>query len=433
MRKGTLPCLFLSAVLILLAHATTNAQGWKVYQSDRHKVKFSLPTNWSCNYEKDEDGEEGIVGRSPDKVVEFDLSVEKVDDDDDVPNDPAQLKKLVEDYIKESMGDSNDSEIDLKSKDIAVESIHNLRGVVTEIVVITPEKDASGDPILKKTAAFILIAKKDNLLYLALVQCPFGKFDYYSPVMNRIISDIWAYDPVAEANQRAINAVAGVWLLSRHGGMYEDVLSVNGTYGIMRAWWRDAQGKLIGVDQTMKVQITPQGVLLIGSDPVYAKTKTPYTTYAADKLIFQRQTDNSYKIWTKDDVNVKEWEAVTVKSHISLQSIRAIKGIWELSHSNVESVISIKGIAGVMRVRYVDSNHQTMVVDQIMTLQSTPQGLFLIGSTPTIAGTQTPVENYAPDKLLFQQQSDGSFKVWTRDDVYLKEWTPVTVKSHRSN
>jgi hypothetical protein len=38
--------------------------------------------------------------------------------------------------------------------------------------------------------------------------------------------------------------------------------------------------------------------------------------------------------------------------------------------------------------------------------------------------------NYSPDKLLFQRQDDGSFKVWLRDDVMIKDWTHLKVISH---
>jgi hypothetical protein len=61
------------------------------------------------------------------------------------------------------------------------------------------------------------------------------------------------------------------------------------------------------------------------------------------------------------------------------------------------------------------------------------KGLLLTGANPVLAGTKTIDTRYTADQLIFQQQANGSFSVWTRDGVNVKDWTVVTVKSHIRN
>jgi hypothetical protein len=55
------------------------------------------------------------------------------------------------------------------------------------------------------------------------------------------------------------------------------------------------------IEQAMVLRKTDRGVLLIGSNPVYAGTRRRAVNYAADNFIIERQPDGEYVVVTLDD------------------------------------------------------------------------------------------------------------------------------------
>ncbi|MEH2074273.1 MAG: hypothetical protein V7K57_07750 [Nostoc sp.] len=96
-------------------------------------------------------------------------------------------------------------------------------------------------------------------------------------------------------------------------------------------------------------------------------------------------------------------------------------GSWSLRYSVdgvvYQSVLVMKGYSGMMRTRYFDSTiNKRQVVDQEITLKSSPQGLVLLGYNPVYPGTSRRHPTYAADNFLFSVEPDGSVIAYTCDD-----------------
>jgi hypothetical protein len=107
-------------------------------------------------------------------------------------------------------------------------------------------------------------------------------------------------------------------------------------------------------------------------------------------------------------------------------------GSWSLRYSVdgvvYQSVLVMQGYSGVMRTRYFDSSiNRRQVVDQEISLKSSPQGLVLLGYNPVYPGTSRRHPTYAADNFLFSVEPDGSVIAYTCDD--LQRCSAVDVES----
>ncbi|MBN3911441.1 MAG: hypothetical protein HWQ35_34370 [Nostoc sp. NMS1] len=109
-----------------------------------------------------------------------------------------------------------------------------------------------------------------------------------------------------------------------------------------------------------------------------------------------------------------------------------IYGSWNLRYSIdgivYQSVLVMEGYSGVMRTRYFEPGiNKKQVVDQQISLKSSPQGLVLLGYNPVYAGTSRRHPTYVADNFLFSIQPDGSLTAYTCDD--LQQCSAVDVES----
>ncbi|MCC5668062.1 hypothetical protein LC653_30360 [Nostoc sp. CHAB 5784] len=104
---------------------------------------------------------------------------------------------------------------------------------------------------------------------------------------------------------------------------------------------------------------------------------------------------------------------------------------WKLKYSVdgvvYQSVLVMKGYSGVMRTRYFDFRiNKKQVVNQEISLKSSPQGLVLLGYNPVYPGTSRRHPTYAADNFLFSVEPDGSLTAYTCDD--LRQCSAVNVE-----
>lgn len=91
----------------------------------------------------------------------------------------------------------------------------------------------------------------------------------------------------------ASSPIYGTWRLqfSLEGVIYNSVLTMQGYSGSMRTWFFNTRiGRTVAVDQTMILKSSAYGLVLLGSNPVYADTIIP-ATYNPDNFLFQVRTD----------------------------------------------------------------------------------------------------------------------------------------------
>ncbi|MDZ8262889.1 CHAT domain-containing protein [Nostoc sp. ChiQUE01b] len=84
--------------------------------------------------------------------------------------------------------------------------------------------------------------------------------------------------------------------------VYESTLKMKGDSGTLLTKFFDKntnQTKI--VEQSIKLEQSSTGLLLLGSDPVYPGTQTPYPNYVADKFIIELNPDGSFNWKTCDD------------------------------------------------------------------------------------------------------------------------------------
>ncbi|MBN3897743.1 MAG: hypothetical protein HWQ41_21485 [Nostoc sp. NOS(2021)] len=105
-----------------------------------------------------------------------------------------------------------------------------------------------------------------------------------------------------------------------------------------------------------------------------------------------------------------------------LEANSPIYGSWKLRYSVdgvvYQSVLVMEGYSGMMRTRYFDPGiNKKQVVDQEISLKSSPQGLVLLGYNPVYAGTSRRHPTYAADSFLFSVEPDGSVTAYTCDNL----------------
>ncbi len=183
-----------------------------------------------------------------------------------------------------------------------------------------------------------------------------------------------------------------------------------------------------------------KGIILKGGNPVLVGSQIRPPNYASDEILIQRQADGSFRVWARDNANMIEWDGFKVKSFrpgsrdnpglsedLTLESI---EGVWEFtdfSPNRYVASLAFNEGRGILRTQ------TRLVVDQLANAEITDQGILVICSNLVLRGTTVRAPTFSPDQLLFLQQADGSFKAWIRDEVNIKDWTSMMIKSHKLN
>lgn len=103
------------------------------------------------------------------------------------------------------------------------------------------------------------------------------------------------------------------------------------------------------------------------------------------------------------------------------EAIYPLYGSWKLTFSVNGTVykgyLIMKGYYGDLRVSYFDPNiREKQIIDESMSLMSSPEGLVLLEYDPVYAGTSVSHPTYAADNFVFAVQPDGSLVAATCDD-----------------
>jgi len=236
----------------------------------------------------------------------------------------------------------------------------------------------------------------------------------------------------ADAGALTVNAIDGPWVFSTKDW--------NITLTIKNGVGQFASIMLYMLDQTVTAVAPPPGlggIILKGAYPILSGTRIQPSRYAADEILLLRQTGGGFKAWVRDNVYVKEWETLQVdsfkpgvdweESYGDGLTMKNIAGVWKFSNfseSKYPAVLVIRDGRGIFRTQ------TAMRVTEQARAEITDQGILVSCFNPMLSDEGVSAPNYSPDKLLFQRQYDGSFKVWLRDDVMIKEWTHLNVISH---
>ncbi|MDZ7968375.1 MAG: hypothetical protein RM368_26065 [Nostoc sp. DedSLP03] len=113
-------------------------------------------------------------------------------------------------------------------------------------------------------------------------------------------SSSYAIAQLLDAN----SPIYGSWKLrySIDGIVYQSVLVMEGYSGVMRTRYFDPSiNQKQGVDQNISLKSSPQGLVLLGYNPVYAGTSRRHPTYAADNFLFSVEPDGSLTAYTCDE------------------------------------------------------------------------------------------------------------------------------------
>lgn len=127
-------------------------------------------------------------------------------------------------------------------------------------------------------------------------------YAYKNPVIPENSNPQSSSFTIAQLTQ-ASSPIYGNWKLqySVDGIIYESVLVMQGYYGGMRTRYFDPQSRRsTAVDQTMTLKSSANGLVLLGSNPVYAGTRTRHPTYSADNFLFQIRPDGTTVAFTCD-------------------------------------------------------------------------------------------------------------------------------------
>lgn len=102
----------------------------------------------------------------------------------------------------------------------------------------------------------------------------------------------------------ANSPIYGSWKLrySIDGIVYQSVLVMEGYSGVMRTrYFNPSINQKQGVDQNISLKSSPQGLVLLGYNPVYAGTSRRHPSYAADNFLFSVEPDGSLTAYTCDE------------------------------------------------------------------------------------------------------------------------------------
>lgn len=298
------------ALLLLLPALTcgVSAQGWKSCGTPWFEVR--VPSDWSCR--RDPEGEK-LVASDPGEGIRFLLRSKPAERA--LPSDPALLKKLFADRL-DLLNSPANVRYAVTTRDVAVETINDLRGAVAELSWAEPARGEDGAPTLTRYAGFALLAEGFGRRYTALILCPLARFTYNSALMNRVLNDIRAGGRGSAASDaRDGFRLDGVWELSDAESKYRMTLRVSGNAGTLTVKWRNARGESFTVEQRVAVRREAYGLLAVGSNPVYVSHTMAPRPYAADTLLFRGRVDDTLEVLVRDDVYVKSWRPLRLESH----------------------------------------------------------------------------------------------------------------------
>ena len=100
------------------------------------------------------------------------------------------------------------------------------------------------------------------------------------------------------------NPIYGCWSLtfSSSGVVYESLLRMSGYEGVMvTVFYNPNVGRTDFVKQTMRLRSSAQGLLILGYNPVYAKTNVRHPTYSPDNFLFQVRPSGAHVFATCDN------------------------------------------------------------------------------------------------------------------------------------
>lgn len=100
------------------------------------------------------------------------------------------------------------------------------------------------------------------------------------------------------------NSIDGVWKLqySVGGIVYESALEMRGDRGkMLTRYFNVNTNKQEEAEQTIELQPSPHGILLLGSNPIDSETQKPHPTYSPDNFLFRVNPDGSRISHTCDD------------------------------------------------------------------------------------------------------------------------------------
>jgi hypothetical protein len=76
---------------------------------------------------------------------------------------------------------------------------------------------------------------------------------------------------------------------------------MGGYHGSIRTWYFDARrGRTVAVDQKLRLKSSANGLIFLGSNPVYAGTNVRHPTYSPDNFLYQVRPDGTLVVFTCD-------------------------------------------------------------------------------------------------------------------------------------
>ncbi|MEH1889618.1 MAG: hypothetical protein V7K92_09200 [Nostoc sp.] len=102
-----------------------------------------------------------------------------------------------------------------------------------------------------------------------------------------------------------ITPIYGTWELTHSVGgiVHKSILKMDGYSGTMKTRFRNSSGETEAVDQTMYLRPFPEGLLIVGYNPVYAGTSIKHPTYLPDNFLFSIPPDEPPIFINIDDGN----------------------------------------------------------------------------------------------------------------------------------
>lgn len=132
-------------------------------------------------------------------------------------------------------------------------------------------------------------------------------------VQTAVVSQSSSYTIAQIVN--ANSPLYGSWSLrySIDGVVHESVLVMEGYYGAMRTRYFDSSiNRSQAIAQEISLKSSPEGLILLGDNPVYAGTSKRHPNYAADNFLFSVEPDGSVIAYTCD--NLRQCSAVNVEA-----------------------------------------------------------------------------------------------------------------------
>ena len=220
--------------------------------------------------------------------------------------------------------------------------------------------------------------------------------------------------PRPPADEHPITAdTDGAWTLEGSGATFTLRLTDGlGTVDVTRA---------LTIEQAMVVGPPPSnvgGLLVSGAHPVVLGTDFSPGGYTADEILVQRQKDGTLAVWTRDNVNVKEWAPFTI---VKLDPARTPAGP-DLSPADLDGTWTFADFGSLRRAatmilaggkgRFVTPAN--VRIHQRAIARSGKGGVFVAGVAPSLESSSVAAPGYEPDQFVFLPKPEGGFDVMLR-------------------